>query len=113
RTEGYLDAMAGAYDTRELVLNAGGAIARGNWNLGASDSNEGEVVRGNHFDSQRISGSVDTELGANTTLYATGRYAESSREGFPDDSGGYQFAAISDPEKRDADEAVFGAGVTT
>ena len=113
RTQGYLDAMGGAYDTREVVLNAGGPMARGNWNLGASDSNEGEVVRGNHFDSQRISGSVDTALGADTTLYATGRYAESNREGFPDDSGGYQFATIRDPEKRDADEAVFGAGVTT
>jgi outer membrane cobalamin receptor len=114
RTQGSVDAMAGAYDTREISLNAGGPLsARGNWNLGASDSNEGEVVRGNHFDSQRISGSVDTELGANTTLYASGRYAESSREGFPDDSGGYGFATIRDPENRDADEAVFGAGITT
>ena len=68
----------------------------GNWNLGASDSNEGEVVRGNHFDSQRISGSVDTELGAATTLFASGRYSESSRAGFPDDSGGYEFADIRD-----------------
>jgi outer membrane cobalamin receptor len=113
RTEGYLDAMGGAYDTREILLNAGGPLARGNWNLGASDSNEGEVVRGNHFDSQRVSGSVDTELGANTTLYATGRYAESNREGFPDDSGGYEFATLRDPETRDASEAVFGAGVST
>jgi vitamin B12 transporter len=113
--QGYLDAMGGAYDTREFVLNAGGPMSsgRGNWNLGASDANEGEVVRGNHFDSQRISGSIDTELGPDTTLYLNGRYAESSREGFPDDSGGYEFAAIRDPEKRDADEAVFGAGVTT
>ena len=110
RTQGYLDAMGGAYDTREIVANAGGPLStsgsRGNWNLGVSDSNEGEVVRGNHFDSQRVSGSIDTELGASTTLYATGRYAESGREGFPDDSGGYGFATIRDPEKRDADEAV-------
>jgi outer membrane cobalamin receptor len=113
RTQGYLDAMGGAYDTREIVGNLGGPLARGNWNLGASDSNEGQVVRGNHFDSQRVSGSIDTELGADTTLYASGRYAESSRAGFPDDSGGYEFAAIRDPETRDADEAVFGAGVTT
>lgn len=114
RTQGSFDAMAGAYDTREVALNAGGPLsARGNWNLGASDSNEGEVVRGNHFDSQRVSGSIDTEIGATTTLYASGRYAESSRRGFPDDSGGYDFATIRDPEKRDADEAVFGAGVTT
>jgi outer membrane cobalamin receptor len=114
RTEGNVDAMAGAYDTRELALNAGGPLStRGNWNLGASDSNEGQVVRGNHFDSRRVSGSVDTEIGAASTLYASGRYAESSREGFPDDSGGYGFATIRTPEKRDGDEAVFGAGVTT
>jgi outer membrane cobalamin receptor len=113
RTQGYLDAMGGAYDTREIALNAGGPLGRGNWSLGAGDSNEGEVVRGNHFDSQRVSGSVDTEIGANTTLYASGRYAESGREGFPDDSGGHEFAAIRAPETRDANETVFGAGVTT
>jgi vitamin B12 transporter len=115
RTQGYLDAMGGAYDTREVVVNAGGPLAagRGNWNLGASDANEGEVVRGNHFDSQRVSGSLDTDLGADTKLFVTGRYAESSREGFPDDSGGYEFAAIRATEKREASEAVFGAGLGT
>jgi vitamin B12 transporter len=113
RTQGYLDAMGGAFDTREITVNAGGPLAHGNWNLGASDSNEGEVVRGNHFDSQRISGSVDTELGTSTTLFATARYSESSRAGFPDDSGGYEFADIRETEKRDADEAVIGTGLTT
>jgi vitamin B12 transporter len=113
RTQGYLDAMGGAFDTREIAVNAGGPLAHGNWNLGASDSKEGEVVRGNHFDSQRISGSVDTELGSATTLFATARYSESSRAGFPDDSGGYEFADIRDVEKRDADEAVLGGGLTT
>jgi outer membrane cobalamin receptor len=113
RTEGSLDAMGGAYDTREFALNAGGPAGNGNWNLGASDSNEGEVVRGNHFDGQRFSGSVDTRLGADTTLYASARYSESSRAGFPDDSGGYEFAAIRETEQRDADETVFGAGVST
>jgi outer membrane cobalamin receptor len=112
-----LDASGGAYDSREFALSAGGPLAaragRGNWNLGASDSNEGEVVRGNHFDSQRVSGSVDAGIGAATTLYASGRYAQSSRAGFPDDSGGYEFAALRTTEKRDADEAVLGAGVST
>ncbi len=37
----------------------------------------------------------------------------SSRAGFPDDSGGYEFADIRETEKRDADEAVFGTGLTT
>jgi outer membrane cobalamin receptor len=115
RTQGYLDAMGGAHDTREIALNTGGPLAggAGNWNLGASDSNEGEVVRGNHFDSQRVSGSIDAEVGASTRLFATARYAESSRAGFPDDSGGHEFAAIRETEKRDADETVLGAGVST
>src|SRR3954470_24916626 len=34
-----LDAMGGAYDTREIALDAGGGFGTGNWNLGASDSN--------------------------------------------------------------------------
>ena len=102
--------MGGAYDTHEIALNAGGPVAAGNWNMGASDSHEGELVRGNEFDAQRVSGGLDTELGASTTLFVTGRYSETERAGFPDDSGGYEFAEIRDTEKRDAEEAVFGAG---
>ena len=52
--------MGGAYDTREIAVNAGGPVGGGNWNMGFSDSHEGEQVRGNEFDSQRISGSFDT-----------------------------------------------------
>ena len=107
-----LDAMGGAYDTRELSLRAGGPVAGGNWNLGVSDSNEGQLVRGNHFESQRVSGSFDTEFGAATTLSVSGRYADSERASFPDDSGGYGFAAIRDTEKRAAHESVFGAALT-
>jgi outer membrane cobalamin receptor len=107
-----VDAWAGAYDTRELALSASGPLSHGGWSLGASDANEGAQVRGNDFESQRVSGSVDLEFGE-TQLYATGRYSESERAGFPDDSGGYGFAAIRDPETRDASEAIFGAGVST
>jgi outer membrane cobalamin receptor len=107
-----VDAWAGAYDTRELALSASGPLAHGGWSVGASDANEGAQVRGNDFEAQRVSGSVDLEFGE-TQLYATGRYSESERAGFPDDSGGYGFAAIRDPETRDASEAIFGAGVST
>ena len=68
-------------------------------------------MRGNEFDGQRVSGGFDFGLGATTTAFVTGRYSETSRAGFPDDSGGYEFAEIRDTETRDADEAVFGAGL--
>ena len=107
-----VDAMGGTYDTREIALNAGGPGAAGNWNMGFSDTHEGDLVRGNEFSSQRLSGNFDTEFGAATTLNVSGRYSETEREGFPDDSGGYEFAAIRDVEKREADEGVFGVGLT-
>lgn len=113
KTTATLDANAGAYDTRELSLSAGGPVLNGNWNLGVSDTNQGQVVRGNDFESQRISGSFDTEIGANSSLFVTGRYSESERSAWPDDSGGYDFAAIRDTEHRDSDETLFGAGFTT
>ena len=113
KTTASLDAMGGAYDTREISLSAGGPVGNGNWNFGVSDSNEGGVVRGNRFDGQRVSGSFDTEFGANTSLFVTGRYSQTEREGWPDDSGGFEFAAIRETEKREADEATFGAGVNT
>jgi outer membrane cobalamin receptor len=108
-----LDAMGGSYDVREIALDARGPVnvGIGAWSLGASDSREGEVVRGNHYDGQRVSGGVHTLLGHSTTVFVNGRYSESSREGFPDDSGGYEYSVIREPEARDADEAVFGAGI--
>ena len=50
-----VDAMGGAYDTREVSVNAGGPMADGNWNLGVSDSNEGELVRGNRISKRSAS----------------------------------------------------------
>lgn len=111
RTHASIDVMAGAYDTREISARAGGPVGGGSWNLGLSDTNEGELVRGNHFESQRVSGGFDTELGGATTLSVSGRYADSERASFPDDSGGYGFAAIRATEQRAAHEAVFGASL--
>ena len=107
-----IDAMGGTYDTREIALNVGGPAVGGNWNMGFSDTHEGEQVRGNEFASQRVSGNFDIEFSTSTTLNFSGRYSETEREGFPDDSGGYEFADIRDVEKRDADEVVFGLGLT-
>jgi outer membrane cobalamin receptor len=110
-TEASLDAMAGGYDTREFSLDAAGPLGHGTWSLGASDSNEGQQIRGNDFGSQRFSAGYDTNHDENTRVHVSARYAESRRAGFPDDSGGYRFAAIRDPETRDADETVLGRAV--
>jgi vitamin B12 transporter len=104
------DAMAGAHGTQELALRAGGSDNHHDWTLGAGDSREGEVVRGNDFESQRVSGSYNRYFGGDDRLQLYGRYSDTARETFPDDSGGYQFAAIRDTEHRDAHESVFGAG---
>jgi vitamin B12 transporter len=112
RAHASLDAMAGAYDTREIALSAGGPVGDGNWTLGLSDSTEGEQVRGNDFESQRISAGYDTRFGQNTWLTLSARYSENERAGFPDDSGGYEFADIRETETRDGDEALFGANIT-
>lgn len=106
-----LDAMAGAYDNRELSLNAAGPAGNGTWSLGASDTREGEPVRGNDFQSQRVSASFNTDYNESTRVSLSARYAESDRAGFPDDSGGYRFAAIRDVETREANETILGAGI--
>ena len=105
-----LDAMGGAFDTREIALNVGGPAGNGSWSLGLGDSNEGGLVRGNEFESQRLSGGWDASFG-DTSLNLTARYAQSERAGFPDDSGGYEFAALRDVETREADEALIGASL--
>ncbi|HET7812559.1 MAG TPA: TonB-dependent receptor [Steroidobacteraceae bacterium] len=104
-----LDATAGAYDTHDFAARIGGALGSGAWTLGIADVNEGEVTRGNQFEARRVSGSLDDLRLGDTRLQLTARYAESQRDGFPDDSGGYQYAEIRDTEHRDAHEAVFGA----
>ena len=113
KTRATLDAMGGGYDVREISFDAGGPMGAHAWNFGASDSHEGEVTRGNEFDGQRVSGGLDFGLGASTRAFVTGRYSETAREGFPDDSGGYEFAEIRDTEHRDAEESSFGAGLNT
>ncbi|MEO8017124.1 MAG: TonB-dependent receptor [Pseudomonadota bacterium] len=107
-----VDAMGGLYDSREISLSTGGPVAAGNWSMGFGDSHEGAQIRGNEFGSRRVSGSFDTEFDGSTTLTVSGRYSDTDRQGFPDDSGGYEFAAIRDVEKRAAKEKVFGAGLT-
>lgn len=102
-----VDAMAGAYDTHEVALRGSGS----NWSLGASDSQQGEVVRGNAFDSQRVSGNFDDEFD-NLRVQLSARYAETEREGFPDDSGGYEFAEIRATERRDAEETLVSGALT-
>jgi outer membrane cobalamin receptor len=113
KTRASLDAMGGGYDVRELSFDASGPLGAHAWNFGAGDSREGEVTRGNDFEGQRVSGGLDFSLGTSTRAFVSGRYSETSREGFPDDSGGYEFADIRDTEHRDADETVFGAGFDT
>jgi outer membrane cobalamin receptor len=110
-THASLDAMAGAFDTREIALNAAGPLATGTWSLGVSDTSEGEQIRGNEFDSQRLSAAYNTEYSEKTRLNLSARYSESERAGFPDDSGGHEFAAIRDPESREAEETVLGLGL--
>jgi outer membrane cobalamin receptor len=110
-THASLDAMAGAFDMREFSLNAAGPAGNGTWSLGASDSNEGQQIRGNDFESQRVSASFNTDYSEDTRVNLSARHAESSRAGYPDDSGGYRYVAIRDPETRDADETIVGAGL--
>jgi vitamin B12 transporter len=104
-----LTAMAGSDDVRELSARFAGPAGDGDWNLTLSDAREGEVVAGNDFQSQTASGGFKTEFADGYSLALNGRYTNSEREGFPDDSGGSSFAAIRDVEKRDAHETVFGA----
>jgi outer membrane receptor protein involved in Fe transport len=99
KTRASLDAMGGSYDVREISFDASGPLGAHAWNFGASDSREGEVTRGNEFDGQRVSGGLDFALGASTRAFVSGRYSETSREGFPDDSGGYEFADIRTTEQ--------------
>ena len=106
-----LDAMGGGYGVHQFTFDGSGPVGQNSWNFGASDAHEGEVTRGNSFDAQRVSGGMNFGNGSSMNGFLSGRYSESSRAGFPDDSGGYDFADIRETEKRDADEALFGAGV--
>ena len=105
--------MGGAYDTREIALNAGGPLGGGNWTLGASDSQRRRSrARQRLRLAARLGQLRHRARRRRPRCSSPGAIPRSEREGFPDDSGGYEFADIRDTENRDADEAVFGAGVT-
>lgn len=107
-----IGAAAGAYDTSQLSLHATLPTERARWHFGVAEADEGERVRGNRFQVQRVSGGVDASLGEATDLTLSGRYSEADRQGFPDDSGGFEHATLRDVETRDSREALLGAGLT-
>ncbi|HEY0685098.1 MAG TPA: TonB-dependent receptor [Steroidobacter sp.] len=107
-----VDAAAGAYDTSELSLRATLPTERARWHFGVGEADEGDRVRGNEFEVQRVSGGVEAPLGETTDLSLSGRYSEATRQGFPDDSGGFEYAALRDLELRESREALFGGGLT-
>lgn len=107
-----IDATAGAYDTGQLSLHATVPTERARWHFGLGEVDEGERVRGNSFQMQRVSGGVDASLGEATDVTLSGRYSDAARRGFPDDSGGFEYAALRDVESRDSREALAGAGLT-
>jgi len=107
-----VDAAAGAYDTSQLSLHATLPTEHARWHFGFGEVDEGQRVRGNEFDMQRFAGGVDASLGEATDLTVSGRYSETARQGFPDDSGGFEYATLRDVESRDSREALVGAGLT-
>ena len=107
-----IDAAAGAYDTGQLSLHATVPTEHARWHFGLGEVDEGERVRGNEFDMQRVAGGVDASFGEATDFTLSGRYSEALRRGFPDDSGGFEYATLRDVESRDSQEALVGAGLT-
>ncbi|WP_129646363.1 TonB-dependent receptor plug domain-containing protein [Peristeroidobacter agariperforans] len=107
-----IGAAAGAYDISQVSLHATLPTEYARWHLGLGEVDEGERVRGNKFQVQRVSGGVDASLGEATDLTVSGRYSEAARHGFPDDSGGFKYATLRDVESRDSREALLGAGFT-
>ena len=97
--------MGGAYDTHEISVNTGGPVAGGDWNMGFSDTHEGELVRGNRI--RRRSGSpaaFDTGLGGATTLSVSGRYRKPSARDFPTTAAATNSRRSATSEKREAEE---------
>lgn len=107
-----IGAAAGAYDIGQVSLHATLPTQHARWHFGIGEVEEGERVRGNEFQAQRVSGGVDASLGEATDLTLSGRYSEAARQGFPDDSGGFEYATLRDVESRDSREALVGAGLT-
>jgi outer membrane cobalamin receptor len=108
----HIGAAAGAYDIGQLSLQATLPSEHARWHFGVGEVEEGERVRGNKFQVQRIAGGVDASLGDATDLTLSARYSEAAREGFPDDSGGFEYATLRDVESRNSQEALLGAGLT-
>lgn len=107
-----LGAAVGAYDSSQVSMHATLPTEHARWHFGAGEVDEGERVRGNKFQVQRISGGVDASVGEATDLSLSGRYSEAVREGFPDDSGGFKYATLRDVDARDSREALLGAGLS-
>ena len=114
KTRAALDAMGGGYDVHETCASTPAA----RW--APTPGTSAPATRTRAKSRAATSSTGNAFRAASTSAWAPPRRRSSPgatrrprAQAFPDDSGGYEFAEIRDTEQRDADEAVFGAGLNT
>jgi len=106
-----LDASAGQFGFWRSAADVQGPLGPVDASFGLSRTDNGTPVPGGVFRGTALNGSLAGQLLQTATFEITGRYDSDHAESYPDSSGGPLLAVIRDVDRRDIDEAVFGARI--
>ncbi len=86
---------------------------RGQLGLGIGRKDAGDVVEGSQHELDFLTGQLDLGLGARSRLWARLRLADSVQAGFPEDSGGPEYAVYRELDERQNQELSAQLGAAT
>ncbi|HXV36727.1 MAG TPA: TonB-dependent receptor [Myxococcota bacterium] len=100
-TELVLDGSGGRWEVYRVGAEARGRAGRADLSLAGAWVDEGDPPDEQRYSGGNLKANLGVQLPADASLRSTLRFADSTSEAFPDDSGGDEFAVIRTLEKRD------------
>jgi outer membrane cobalamin receptor len=96
----------GAHNWYDVALGAGGPVMeKGSLVLHAGNMDQGSLVDGATFGLSTFDGKLTLDQGSGWRVIAHGRYATSHGTTFPDQSGGPEYAATPDRDRRSTNDS--------
>ena len=107
---GSINASLGQHGFSQYSLTVSQSLGESNrLRLSLSDEDEGDGLRGNFFETQAASLSLESILTDTTNLTIRGFASETDSRGFPDDSGGASFAVSPTLNRKDREQTGLSA----
>ncbi len=102
----------GRFGDYHASLETRGKLKGIGYSLSSSYIDAGKLIEGSDFRNLTLNGSFSVEQSDTTAIRSVIRYTDNHTEGFPEDSGGPQYAVSREVEQRDAGELSVGINLS-